>query len=186
MSRKLTVALLVLLLGLGVAIAAYGDSQDQGVTGQIDCSVTVTDPTDISNWALTSGTDNTQDSNITIDTNCPYDLAVKVSSTANPAGETTPDQYMTGDDSSNTDLTNAFKVHYLSGATSVDSSLSTATAITTPDQTLVSCPETPGDGQDVISARFTQTVVIGDAAYEQTTQINYAISLTWTVSSDIT
>ncbi len=126
---------------------------------------------------------------IIIAANCPYDLNVKVSETADPASETTVDIYMTANNTANTDLGSEFKLGYWSAtgaATSTDSTLTYATAIATTDTIFVSCPTDIEDGSDTLGIKYKQTIALSDPSYNVTgVQLTYTIKLTWTASVDI-
>ena len=194
MLKRMTVALLLLLVVLGGAIAVYSEDELQTVEGKIGCTVTINTPSaaDDDSWTVApfaydgSALDTASyTETIIVSTNCPYDLTLKVHTDAYPTtGETTPDAFMTGSISPYTDLTNELQIAYASGATSTDATLST-TDISTAAKTVVSCPEVPSTGSDSVVVTISQGIVAGDPAYEVASEITYQIKLLWSVSAGV-
>jgi len=202
--KKLMIILLVLMLSLGLSGVAFAaDTQD--VSAQITGSVALSVPAELSNWVLAYDAANapatddntTNDStvpesanshNAKIVANCPYNLMVKVSETAFPAG-TTVDTKMTSTNTATTaDLTETLRLMYYStygGVTSGSSTTFAALAnVTTGDQTFLTAG-TPDDGTDIVGIQFGQKTAATDPAYEGNTQLSYQIKLTWTASVSI-
>ena len=189
--KKLISILLVVMLCLGLSgIANAATTGDQTISVKILTSIAISIPGDITDNSIVASGDWTDDTEkVVIDTNCPYNVQVKVSATALPSGETTPDAYMTAITSPFTDLGSKLNLGYHSTggtATSTDETMTYPAAITTGDVIFVSCPSDPEDGSDDLGVKFKQTTTLADPSYHTSgSLLEYKIKLTWTASIDV-
>jgi len=187
--KKLMIILLIGILTLGLSGVVYANDQTIQVTVATAVSIT-TPPSALEGTAITAAGDWTDvTKTIVIGANCPYNVVVKLTNTAYPSGETTPDVCMTATTDPYTDLGEAFALgYYATGgtATSTDATMSDNTPITSSDVTFVSCPTDVEDGSDTLGIKYTQTITMSDPSYHTTgTQLIYQIKLTWTASADV-
>ena len=181
--KKLIIILLVGMLSLGLSGIVY--AADQSISVKISDSVALTPPSNVTSadWTLGAATTTTLEALAVVDANCPYNLTV----------QSTDDAKMTGNDTDSTNIAAAFKLGFYSGHgsnsyTSYDGTLGLETTVATSGesaQILFSEPLAPAEGQDSIGIKFSQVTVLGDPAYDGTTQIEYSITLTWTASIDL-
>ena len=191
--KKLMIILLVGMLTLGLSGVVYAVEQTATVTITTSVGITV-DPTALTGTGVTAGATWTDVSKtIEISANCPYDVKVKFSSTAEPGDETTADAYMTAIDADSVEwnLDSAFTLGYYSSggpATSYDGTpMASATPITSSDVVFLSCPVEPLDGTNTLGIEYKQPIAsYTDIAYTASgVQLSYTIRLTWTVSPDV-